>query len=234
MINYIVACYFGPRRVKNSNYLNDRFYFIKQHINKINLYNDKNISKVTFVVNPFDQRDKEIELLVKDLNYQYEIIYKSTNDNYSYGCWNEAIVKNINENYDYFMLMEDDYSPSIENYTNYFLNCFDSNTCCVVQWNTINNSFSESHAAISNGLISAEKCKHIYFKYNKVFCLWSLKQNEYSIGEWNQIHFLDLFKKENYDIKDISSISRNIFQNINNVLVCTGNEKGIDVLHPII
>lgn len=234
MINYIIACYFGPRRIIKENYLQDPFYFIKKHVEKINFYNDKNISKVTFVVNPYNENDKKVEEIAENLFYPYEIIYKKNNNNYSYGCWHKAIIKNLNEEYKYFMLIEDDYAPNIENYTDYFLQFFDDSTSCVFQWYTETKEIPIKHAAISNGLIKKETCNMLYSKYNKVFSLNYGDNSNYTFGEHNQVNFLNLFKQENYLIKDISSISKNTFQNINNILLCTGNEMGIDVLHPIL
>lgn len=231
-INYIIACYFGPRRLYNLNYINDQFYYIKKHIKLLNNFKDNNIKKITFVINGQHKTKNEIEEVLKNnCNFLYETIYRENID-FSYGAWQEAIIKNIND-FDYFMFLEDDYGPVIDNYSNYFLNFFDDNVCGVVCLYDNNHSY-QKHAAISNGILSQDKIKIIFEKYNKIFYLKNKDTQDYISAEWNQVHFLDFFINENFKINDISNISKNSFLEINgNIKICS-NENGLDIFFPII
>ena len=66
MIDYFIACYFGPRRTSFKALDRDPFYHVKKHIARLNRFKDENINKVVFVVNPFSPDvDKQLEKITE-------------------------------------------------------------------------------------------------------------------------------------------------------------------------
>lgn len=214
-----------------SSAMGDPFFYVKQHIERLNIYEDKNVTKVTFVVNPFSDKDIELTELAKSLKIDNEIIYREKNIDYSYGSWHEGILKNIYNEEQYFMFVEDDYGPCINNYTSFFLNKFEQDTGVVVQEYSHFKNYG-FHAAISNGIISKQSCLKAYEEFGGVFLL-NNRSNSYGQGENNQIRFLELIGKAGYQVKDIADISKNKFQFVDNTVRPRGNPDGIDILEPL-
>lgn len=208
-INYIASFYVGPNRTfpyYQKAFKEDPLYFVYRHIEFSNFA--ENISKFTFVINDDiadDLKDKIYELTH---NKNIEICFRQ-NSGYSYGAWNEIVSKNL-KSYDYFFLIEDDYIPSITNFTLPFLQRFKNNTAYVCSLMVeINNKINEmvpkdigqfKHPSISNGMLSAKVCNQVLEKYKTLFRLQPGITKE--IGYWNQIYFLKNFTDLGYDISD--------------------------------
>lgn len=225
MINYIIAAYFGPRRAQLSK---EKFFYINKQIEALNCLKVDKISKITFVVNPFDQEDFKIYEIVKNLNINFEVILKEKNLDFSYGCWQEAILANL-DGFDYQFLIEDDYIPVIDEFYNYFLDKMDENTAFVCQLYD-EAGMKKKHASISNGLISNKICKILANNDRNIFKLNGAVN--YSNAEQTQLNFLDYFVYKKFEIKDISDISLNKFLTYDCRLVNRG-KGNISIIEPI-
>ena len=129
MINYVVACWLGSRGSKKYSKIveDDKFFFIKQHLNFLSDYTKDDIEKVTFVINSRPDEDIEtVEKFFSDVklnnNIKIEYLFRDNKDSNglirgSYGAWNHAMVKDIsnNTNVENFLLFEDDYILVDEN-----------------------------------------------------------------------------------------------------------------------
>ncbi len=200
-INYIPVFYFGIRRYNNPK---DKFLFFKKQLEFISaLPIDSNI-EASFVINKIDSDSKEeIESVVAGyaISIPFEIIYRK-NIQYSYGGWNDAIKKNINKDYDYSFLIEDDYIPTSAKFYEPFLEEMSGNTAFVCT-KVMSGAFPR-HAAISNGLISNEKCKEVLKKDRDVFHLSSVMEKGYRFAETNQVLFLNQFLTLGFKLEQIS------------------------------
>lgn len=201
-INYIPVFYFGVRRYNNPK---DKFLFFKKHLEFIStLPVDSNI-EASFVINKIDSdNEQEIKSIVDRYNIDipFEIIYRQ-NIQYSYGGWNDAIKKNINKDYDYSFLIEDDYIPTSLKFYEPFLEEMNDKiafVCTKILSNPL-----QRHAAISNGLISNEKCKEVLRRDRDVFHLSSLMEKGYRFAETNQVLFLNQFLLLGFDFEEINN-----------------------------
>jgi hypothetical protein len=202
-INYIPVFYFGIRRYNNPK---DKFLFFKKHLEFISTLSAGSNIEASFVINKIDSDSKEeIKSVINGyaIDIPFEIIYRQ-NVQYSYGGWNDAIKKNINKNYDYSFLIEDDYIPTSINFYEPFLKEMNNDTAFVCTKVFETNASFPRHAAISNGLISNEKCKEVLQKDRDVFHLSSVMEKGYRFAETNQVLFLNQFLTLGFKLEQIS------------------------------
>lgn len=142
MITYIVACYFGPRRVHDQAYIDDPMLYIKWHCVQLATLKFNLIEKIIFVVNG----DEPLQLKPQIRDIPVEVLHRE-NVGMSYGAWNKGMQ---HSNSEYCFLIEDDYIPVVDNFDQVFLDNFKDQTgyvCSLYRW---------GHAAITNGLIKTE------------------------------------------------------------------------------
>lgn len=163
MIHYIVSLYNGLRQNQHVNELlsNNPFHYLDIHLNRLKLYGDENIKRVTFVISP--SKNKEVDLAVLERATRADIGFasvdayiKDNNKYFSYGCWEDCIRRNLKD-LDFF-LIEDDYFPATGKFYEPFVNALysEKNIAYACQW------YHNKHAAISNGLLSRKAVdKHL-------------------------------------------------------------------------
>lgn len=232
MFDYIVCFYFGERRVETTNslLLSDKYFFVKKHLdfiknNKI-ILND--INKIVFVINNSNKDDLKSVINIKD-EYSFSdkiIVIGRDNSDYSYGAWNESLIHQINLNTQssYAFLCEDDYIPCNENFHKKFIELFKSDIIYICQL------FIEEHPAISNGFIAYKPIKDYYKNAKQLFVLNN--NNDYLNAEIDQKNFLNNFK--NFKCVDICEKYYSKFLRFNNSIVIYGNEKGEELIKPIL
>lgn len=245
MIDYIVCFYFGKRRTQLTNLLlqDNKYGFLKRHIDFLEKFQQtKELNKAIFVINgPSESEIRMVKnILSKSKIKNYSIIDRNNID-YSYGAWNQAIIENIKSKAPYAFLTEDDYIPAYNEFHRYFLKEFDENTAYVCQYYDL--ECPNKHAAISNGLISYEKCRVVYHKKGTIFKLiGSQNSKEYEIdtAERNQVYFLQHITDEfGFNVKDIMKDNYSLYlEYIKNgqssCIKVYGNSDGIRLMTPIL
>ena len=243
MINYIVACYMGPRRQINVNPL----VYIKNHIKW--LKTSKNIDNVIFVFNDasfIKNNEQAIAIqLVKDAGYNY---IRRTNEGFSYAAWQEGI-KNIikDDRYNYSFLTEDDYIPSTPDIINRYLESMDGETGFVASYYQndiigINGLINiPQHAGIANGLISHKAVKDVISKGKNPFDLHlkevivTPSEKHYPVAIYNQYNYLKNIIQAGYKMKDITKNYNTIFYSTEGSHIGIhyyGNLDGICLMEP--
>lgn len=244
MIDYIVCFYFGKRRTQLTNLLlqDNRYGFVKKHVDFLEKFKEGGeLNNITFVINGESESDRKVveTILSKSKLKKYSVINRANID-YSYGAWNDAIIQNINSKATHAILIEDDYIPSHIEFHKYFLDLFDKNTAYVCQYYDTTNPIN--HAAISNGIISYEKCRTVYDKKGTVLKLvGSQNSKEYTLdtAERNQVIFLDyLINEFGYNIKDITENHYSFYleyvkSGLSSGVKVYGNPNGIRLMTPI-
>lgn len=196
MINYVVALYFGKRR----NLLvqrcidQDPYYLLKHHIMCFHKYKMDDVHKVTFVVNPSENREidenavnvlNEYASLCSNKNVTFEMLHNEDNKHISYGAWNFGVINGLlDRTTKHFFLLEDDYAPCADNFYSLYLERASANIAYVCQmWQPsktrVNNPDLRvsGRVAITNGLLNADASRKVYEK-NKT-CLELEVTNEY-------------------------------------------------------
>jgi len=240
MIHYIVAVFIGVRANEKINSLLevDPTYLVKKHMFALSTLQIPKIKRVTFVVSPSDdrQRDNAVVDFVRSQTLaggiEIDSYVKEDNRFFSYGSWNDAMVRNINDD-NHFFLIEDDYFPCMDDFYDPFLEVMeDASSPYVPQMWT--NKFTRKHvAAISNGLMNINDARWHYENYGE--CIW-LKGIDPSIlngsnqGVIAQIHFLDGYTKAGREISDVSDEYAHPFLSPENrVFIYGTRKKGIPI-----
>jgi ribosomal protein S18 acetylase RimI-like enzyme len=242
--DYIVAFYLQDRR--SSHYKkgtkDNPFVLVERHLHF--LYNNKipNLNKIYFVfnVNNLNKFDKTV---ITDITNQYSLnvnlIFRE-NKGLSYGAWNHAlkyIIKN-NPLSEYAFLCEDDYIPTIPEFSLPFLQQFENNQKVGYVAELIAKLGNKKHAAISNGFISYEVSKILYNKHKQIFDIMDLTPEEkpiYHIGVNNQLQFLNFIEENKYQILDISKTHCLPFFELRiESIEFYGNTKGPIIIEPIL
>lgn len=237
MIHYVVAVFAGKRKNQVINErLSDPSYLVKKHLFCIETLKMSDVTKVTFVISPSENkiRDHEILSYVKGYNNQTSIdidaYIKDDNLMFSYGSWDDAMERNI-ENNDHFFLIEDDYFPCADNFYEPFVKkMMDTGASYVCQlWS--DKFLSRPCAAISNGLMNIEAARSHHAKFEECLQLRRLKKYKNIGGEQGvvaQINFLDGYTKLGYSICDIADEYGQPFLLPDNRVFMYGNKtKGI-------
>jgi hypothetical protein len=224
MIAYVVACYMGPRRIINTDYIKDSTTFIKQHCTQLETLKTSLINKIIFVVNS-DDPDKLSTSYLNSIvppviNNIETVLIKRHNTGLSYGAWNHAAYLVDSE---YCFFIEDDYIPVIDNFDQIFMNKFTGNIgyVCSLAW------ANRTVAAITNGLIKTDALK-------KVGGIPHTQDNSYGPNE-QAGHFIfpASLKAHGFDIIDISEEYSVPFLHSQDHLILYGKENGEAVLYPI-
>jgi RimJ/RimL family protein N-acetyltransferase len=240
MVTYIVSTYFGKRRSKlyNKFWEVDIYYFVKQHIQKLNELNNPDVQKIIFVVNHYNHMiDQGILPIIQKANSKIpiEVIFRP-NKNLSYGAWNEAIIASLEDSSEYFFLIEDDYLPSVDEFYKVFQKEMDSDVCFVGQ--LVNFAHQKIHPSISNGLLSSPPAKWAYENYKTVFKLSpDTNDSEYLAGTLDQVIYLQ-YLLEKYQAKDVSNTTCIPFLESTedpdkfDIVIYYGNKEEKEVIQP--
>jgi len=187
MFAYVVACYFGPRRVHCAPYVENPYYYVQKHFEFLKSHKIPNLDLVLLMLNStLDSDLNKVKEMFSTVDYKVEI-YCRPNIDGSYGAWHDGVINLINAHPEikYALLIEDDYIPCDENVLDDFHQAMDDNTFYVCQFYT-------NHAAMSNGMIDLTKAKDIYSRAGRVFMLNG--GSDYRFLDSNQGTFLNLVR----------------------------------------
>lgn len=222
MITYIVACYFGPRRVHDSVYEADPGIYIKAHLEQLRkLKHD--VGKIRFIIN---DNGTWPEGLASEFANAYEDgldVDSRIRDNVgmSYGAWNYGINRFCDDD-EYAFLIEDDYIPVIDNFDQIFLDQFQNNigyVCSLYKW---------GHAAISNGIVKTACIKDIGRIPH------SSNADYGSNEQLGQVGMSSLIESKGWGIADIAEEYSVPFLDAHGGIISYGKLGGARVISPVI
>jgi hypothetical protein len=215
MTAYVVACWFGERRVIDNVYINNRSDYIEWQLKKLEELNHS-IEAIYFVLND----------LTYNINLPSQInstpIYVDCRENIgmSYGAWNHALMK-YGTDHEYMMLIEDDYIPVIDQFDQIYKKYLKEKTAYVCSL------YANNHAAISNGLIKTKaliECGGIPFADNA-----SYGANETA----GQVGISRSIQSHGYEVEHIANDYSVPFLDANGGIIHYGRAGGEVVLSPI-
>ena len=224
-IHYVVAFYLGPRETKSCDILlkNDRYHYVKKHIENLNKYKIDDITQATFVIIDYDKKiDEGVKKIIEDYpcKIPIKLLYRK-NGGGSYTAWDSAIQAVLKDDYDYHFLIEDDYVPVTDYFYQPFVERCGPNTAYVCQF------WIDNHASVSNGLFSDKVAKDLKNKFGSVFdCIND--RDDWAGQVLNQVNFLNFAKEAGYEFADVSKYCHPFLERENFIKVF-GNKYG-DVL----
>lgn len=247
-IHYIIAVFLGSRANKHLTAClnNDPLYLIKMHIKSFTLLKLDHIKRVTFVISPSGNEDRDNFALdfiesQKPLfsNFELSGFISETNHFWSYGSWNSCMAKNIHRNENFF-LTEDDYFPACDYFYLPFSEKMSNDIAHVPQiYGRHENSPHKStkqkvHASMSGGLMNVNAAKRHYDTYGNCINLPPRAEKMGSSGAFVQLHFLDNFEKIGYRIVDLYEEYQHPYSGAKNDVKSHGNMEGEILLRPYI
>lgn len=131
-INYVVACWSGPRRFIDPPYIEDRTWYIKHHLTELSKRQHK-LAQITVVSNKNDKDDDHffqeyLASLPDNLNgVPLVVSQRDSNIGQLFGAWSH-VYDLYGTSFDYYVLMEDDYVFLHEEFDQVFLNEFTNKT----------------------------------------------------------------------------------------------------------
>jgi hypothetical protein len=232
-ISCIIHCYFGKRDNCHPNLIKDPLFYIKTHLQTL----PETISEIDFICTFEDKINEDLINEIQHLssNKKFTVTARE-NLGGSYVSWYLGLEKD-NNTHDLVILLEDDYtiiSLPLELLFN-FKNNPDLFFLCQM-WEEkpylIDNICIPAHAAISNGIINNRiynqaKNNNINFKLD----FGSAKDKKTMFI--NQAQFLENYRLENYQIKDIRKEFSSLFLASQNETIEYGNPNGSIVFLPI-
>lgn len=206
-INYVIITCFEKRRDLYKKYLNDKFFYIKKHLEILSIIKH-NLSQITVVANRLNNKldQNDIDTIKNLIQKPYKLFIRN-NIGGSYGAF--KYINTIYSNkFDYYFFMEDDYVPILNDFDALFLKQMHRQNCDYLALKVDEDHYDEQHsrgkhASISIGLLSNESIKS--FDYNSLIDNrskdLSIKYIEYSE---NQFIFSNEILKNGFLINKIN------------------------------
>ena len=229
-ICYITCFWLGDRRKMNSEYVEDKLYYLKQQIYFLEIYKH-NLSKIVFNFNIIPEQYHFIPEIFKLTPKQIQGAEVEINlrENYgiSYGAFSDIFSK-YKTQYDYYVFNEDDYVWTQDNWDKYLVNKYNSyNDCgylCLLSREPASWFNYQKHAGNSIGIastpnllkvfnISGEKLPH---PYKTLEDFEGDKDKAYKHFEDGQMDFTFNFLKVGLNIYDIRDDYKVIVEAPNN------------------
>jgi hypothetical protein len=215
MICYMVACYFGKRRIVDDFYTQDHHYYLNHHLASLTKLETTLISQIVFTIN--DETSRIINIPNSINGIPVDVIV-GPNVGLSYGAWERARQRYDQE---FFMMMEDDYVPVLDNFEIPFMEKMNEDVGYVCEL------FMNGHAAMPHGVVRSSVLKHVNgFKY--------APNAEYGANEaLGQVKFSHDVMDAGYKIVDIADEYRVPYVDAHRGMLYYGNPDGKDLIMPI-
>jgi hypothetical protein len=237
-VGYVISAYFGKRTSYHTQYISDKLYYVKIHLEHISKLNTT-FEKIYIVCTYDDSVDKnEIWNALYELIRPYDniILFQRDNTGGSYCSWYRALEID-NGLCDYVILEEDDYTiydkNSVEYMLQYFIEQPDLLYLCKYWTNNpypVNNITVPNHAAMSGGMLNNTLYQEL--KSNEIDFTLDYGITKHSIFN-NQALFLEQYRKNGNLIMDFKDKYSALFAHTNTNVEEFGNPNGIRLFIPI-
>lgn len=226
-VNYVVATWSGPRRVKDPRHFEDRSFYINSHIESLYKLKSKFISNYTIVIpNNAAEPDYFRNKIPDSINGVPVEILERPNIGLSYGSFSDA-YEMYRINFDYYILMEDDYVFVSDNYDEILLDKINSCKKC----GFVCAYYRKEHAAVYLGIASSIAMEKIWKKYGK---LPHSSTSEYRLNESEgQIGQSKAFVETGSSILDITDKYKISYRKPNMSIEWFGNLQNPTLIEPV-
>ncbi len=155
-VNYVIACWMGPRSYEDPRQVNDRSFFLRTHLKRLREL-DHGVDQVTIVM--ATGGDSEAESYVRTLTEAEGapfIVLARENYGYSYASWNYS-YEMCGDSFSHYVFVEDDYMPCRDGFVDVLLEAADRKATYVCSLA----GREGTHAAISNAIVSSSILKKV-------------------------------------------------------------------------
>lgn len=202
MVNLVIACWGGKRRLPDPFYDGHRECFIQSQIKYLSEV-EHNLTQITFVDNISNGQNtiayaEMLENLPDRIGKTLVKFHQRPNEGFSYGAFEFAVEKYINE-FDYFIFLEDDQIIIEDNFDQFLVEEFSRHRLC----SYLCALYINGHAALSFGITSKKILKQVLIRHGH-FPLTRFNES-YSAADKNQIAFSRAFIFGYHKMYDFSS-----------------------------
>lgn len=202
MVNLVIACWGGGRRLTDTFCDENRGCFIESQIKYLSEVKH-NLSQITFIDNlSGDQGTRSYELAVENIPDKIGKtpvrVHRRPNHGFSYGAF-EFAVKTYWDEFDYYIFLEDDQIIIEDDFDQFLIEEFNRYRLCGYLCALV---LSE-HAAISFGITSIKVLKKVIRRHNGRFPI-IMNCINYSAADRNQIMFSKAFVFGYHKLYDFS------------------------------
>ena len=191
MVNLVIACWGGKRRLPDSFYDEYRTCFIESQIKYLSEVKH-NLSQITFIDNLCgDQGTRDYQFAIE--NIPDEIgktpvrVHQRPNQGFSYGAF-EFAVKMYWDEFDYYIFLEDDQIIIEDDFDQFLIEEFNKHRLC----GYLCALYTRGHAALSFGITSIKVLK-IVFKRHEGQLPIIMNCNTYTAADGSQVGFSRAF-----------------------------------------
>lgn len=156
-VNYIIACWMGPRRNDDSRAVGDRAFYLKTHLWALEAA-QRSLDHVTIVLAEGGDADADaFTKAVKKVGSVPVTVLVRENLGYSYGSWNHAFDV-FGDDFNHHIIVEDDYAPWVVGFDDHLVaHAKEKKTYVCGAASRVG-----KHAAISNGIIPRDVWKAVH------------------------------------------------------------------------
>lgn len=201
MINLVIACWGGKRRLPDPFYDEHRGCFIQSQI-KYLAEVKHNLSQITFVDNLSDDFNtvdyvRALENIPDEIGKTPVKFHQRPNLGFSYGAFDFA-VKRYWDEFDYYIFLEDDQIIIEDNFDKFLIEEFERHSLC----SYLCALYERGHAAVSFGITSFDIIKKVINKHGQLPNSGNCKN--YPAADKSQVMFSVGFVFGKYKIYDFS------------------------------
>lgn len=155
-VNYVIACWMGPRLYEDQRQVDDRSFFLRTHLRRLREL-DHGVDQVTVVM--ATGGDLEAESYVRTLTETGGIplvVFTRENYGYSYASWNYSYER-LGDSFSHYVFVEDDYMPCRNGFADVLLEVAERKATYVCSLA----GREGTHAAISNAIVPSSVLKRV-------------------------------------------------------------------------
>lgn len=189
-VNYVIACWMGPRRADDPRSRADRSFFLREHLRSLSEL-EHSIDRVTIVVSTGgDEAADAYATSITNVGGVPVTVILRPNIGFSYASWNHS-YDTFKGEFSHYILVEDDYAPCLDGFDEILVGLADRHetyVCGLAAWDGV-------HAAISNGVVSHEV-------WEKVHPAPYVQSSSIVAGNQSQISWSKHFSDRGFPVKD--------------------------------
>jgi len=169
-VNYVIATWSGNRRHGNDAHVIDRTFYIREQLKSLKKLKH-NLSQITIVV-PYNPNEPSylreyLNNLPAIMDGVSLVVIDRKNKGQSYGSYSH-VYGLYHQQFDYYILIEDDYIFIEDYFDNTLITTFENRKNCGFLCSLAKKFDRRKHAAISNGIASAEALEKVWEAHNGI------------------------------------------------------------------
>lgn len=193
-VNYVIACWMGPRMSEDARQVQDRSFFLRTHLARLSELKHQ-LDQITVVLATGGEPTHEAYATgLTQVGDTPVVVLSRPNECYSYGSWEHAFVT-FGDAFTHYIFIEDDYIPCFDDFDRQLVDISKKKKAYVCSLH----GWQQTHAAISNSIVASSILQNV-LPTQLVNLVRSIPQS--SRGYYSQIIWSKGFCESGYPIED--------------------------------